>query len=219
MKYIIMCGGTYTEWQTPRQLCRINGETLVERTIRLLRKCHVRMKDIAISSNDPAFEHFGVPVLKHNNTYTANHSRVQGSWLEAFYPTSEPVTYLFGDVVFSRDAIRTIVKTKTDSIELFASAPPFSPMYCKPWAEPFALKVQDQALLRSSINRAWEIHQMGLWMRQPIMWELWQVIKQTPINVINYKNYTAINDFTCDIDDEEDVERIIERMAEYGKAD
>ena len=36
--------------------------------------------------------------------------------------------------------------------------------------------------------------------RHPIAWELWQIIKQTPINYIDYKNYTVINDYTCDID-------------------
>ena len=26
MKYIIMCGGDYKKWKTPKQLIRINGE-------------------------------------------------------------------------------------------------------------------------------------------------------------------------------------------------
>ena len=37
MKYIIMCGGHYKKWETPRQLIMVNGEHLVGRTIRLLR--------------------------------------------------------------------------------------------------------------------------------------------------------------------------------------
>lgn len=38
MKYIIMCGGDYDEFETPKQLSIIKGETLVERTIRLLKQ-------------------------------------------------------------------------------------------------------------------------------------------------------------------------------------
>ena len=38
MKYIIMCGGKYSNFQTPKQLIEINGERLVDRTIRLLRE-------------------------------------------------------------------------------------------------------------------------------------------------------------------------------------
>lgn len=36
MKYVIMCGGYYEQWKTPKQLQIVNGEALVERTIRLL---------------------------------------------------------------------------------------------------------------------------------------------------------------------------------------
>ena len=36
--------------------------------------------------------------------------------------------------------------------------------------------------------------------RHPIAWELWMVIKRTPLNVIDFDNYTVINDYTCDID-------------------
>ena len=40
MRYIIMCGGTYPKWgDTPRQLLKLpSGETIVGRTIRLLRE-------------------------------------------------------------------------------------------------------------------------------------------------------------------------------------
>ena len=40
------------------------------------------------------------------------------------------------------------------------------------------------------------------------MWELWQVIQATPLNHIDYSNYTVINDYTCDIDCPEDIELI-----------
>ena len=30
MKYIIMCGGKYTEFETPRHLIKVNGEELVD---------------------------------------------------------------------------------------------------------------------------------------------------------------------------------------------
>ena len=42
-----MCGGEYTSWSEPRQLIEYKGETLVGRTIRLLREQGV--DDIAIS--------------------------------------------------------------------------------------------------------------------------------------------------------------------------
>ena len=206
MKYIIMCGGTYKKWETPRQLMKICGEPIVARTIRLLREQGI--DDIAISSNNPIFEQFGVPVLNHDNDFIVSKELdAVGYWVDAFYPTDEPVCYLFGDVVYSPRAIQTIIETETDDIEFFGSAPPFSKDYIKPWAEPFALKVVNTDHLKHAISLTKQYAERGLFKRHPIMWELWQVIQATPLNHINYGNYTAINDYTCDVDYAEDVKQ------------
>ena len=212
MKYIIMCGGRYDHWQTPKQLSLIQGEPIVARTIRLLRENNIN--DIAISSNNPIFEQFGVPVLKHENKYhaTKQNTIAEGYWYEAFYPIDEPVCYIFGDVVFSFNAIQIIARTKTEAIQFFASAPPFDVKYIKPWAEPFALKVVDTHLLHDSIQKVKKYNEQGLFKRRPIMWELWQVIKGTPLNKIDYTNYVVINDYTCDIDEEKDIRHIERNM-------
>ena len=206
MKYIIMCGGTYKRWETPRQLTEVCGEPLVARTIRLLKEAGI--SDIAISSDNPIFEQFGVPILKHDNRYVGYGNENNGRWTDAFYPTDEPTCYIFGDVVFSPEAIKTIIETETDDIEFFASAPPFAPEYIKPWAEPFALKVVNTEHLKHTINLTKQYQDRGMFKRKPIMWELWQVIQATPLNHIDYGNYTVINDYTCDVDCAEDIELI-----------
>lgn len=204
MRYIIMCGGTYHEWETPRQLIEINGESIVARTIRLLRENGV--KDIAISSDNPVFEQFGVPVLKHDNDFVVYAPwKTSGYWCDAFYPTDEPVCYIFGDVVFSPEAIKAIVETNTTDIEFFASAPPFAPDYPKPWAEPFALKVANTDHLKHAISLTKQYADQGLFNRKPIMWELWQVIQAAPLNYIDFGSYVVINDYTCDIDEPHEV--------------
>lgn len=205
MRYIIMCGGVYRGWEIPKQLTDINGETVVERTIRLLRENNIT--DIAISSNNPAFEGLGVPVLHHENNYnTWAYNQSTGYWCEAFYPTEEPTCYIFGDVVFTEDAIQTIINTETDDIEFFASAPPFNRYYPKSSAEPFALKVVNTEHLRKAIIACKLCADYGYFKRKPIMWELWQIIKYTPLNIIDYTNYTVINDYTSDIDGPGDIE-------------
>lgn len=205
MKYIIMCGGTYTKWKQPKQLTEINGEPLVGRTIRLLKDNGVT--DIAISSHDERFEQFGVPVLKHDNPFVVDYNRTtSGCWYDAFYPTDDPVCYLLGDVFFSPWAMKTIVETKVKHIELFASAPPFAPEYPKPWAEPFALKVMEPDLLRAGVDMVRMLDEQGAFNRNPIMWELWSCITGYEINSIDYSSYHAINDYTCDVDDEGDAE-------------
>ena len=122
-----------------------------------------------------------------------------------FYPTDEPVCYIFGDVVFSPEAIKTIVETETDDIEFFASAPPFAPGYPKKYAEPFALKVVNTGHLKRAIELTKQYADQGRFKRRPIMWELWQVIQGSTLNHIDYSSYVVINDYTCDIDDPKDL--------------
>lgn len=207
MKYIIMCGGKYNGWSTPRWLVRVNGEPLVERTIRLLRQNGV--EDIAISSNHNCFDYLDVPILKHDNEYTCGYSTSKYNkhfWLYAFYPSDIPTCYILGDVLFSPEAIKKIVETETSDIEFFASAPPFAKNYPKHHAEPFAFKAQNIKHFLQCVEDAKMLYRCGK-LKRCISWELWQVIKGTKLNRIDYTNYIAINDYTCDIDSTEDINR------------
>ena len=197
-----MAGGHYRKWDRPRQLIEYKGEPIIARTIRLLKENGI--KDIAISSNNDVFKDFGVPLLKHENDYDAwGYNDNTGYWCNAFYPTNDPACYVFGDVVFSDNAIRQIVNYKTDSIMLFGSKEPFASDYPKVYIEPFAFKVQDQNLLHWAIKEVKRLDSVGAFNRKPIAWELWSVICGTNPNTIN-NSYVAINDYTCDIDNPEE---------------
>lgn len=212
MRYIIMAGGHYEQWKTPRHLLEIHGETIVGRTIRLLRENGI--EDIAISSDNPAFDRFDVPVLHHRNIYTARaYNDMDGYWCDAFYPTDEPACYLFGDVIFSPAAIKKIIGTQTDAIEFFASARPFAKEYPKNWVEPFAFKVRDQRLFRKYIEEI-KARADECW-RKPIAWELWALIKGRRIDIDDRTiDYTVINDYTCDIDSKDEIPELERRIKE-----
>ena len=190
-----MCGGWACNCNEPKHFYKYKGKAIVERTVALLHKYGI--EDIAITTSPHKAEMysvFGVEVIP----YEANNRPFE--WIDAFYPTDEPVCYIFGDVVFSDNAIKTIVETETDDIEFFASAPPFAPEYPKKWAEPFAFKVADQKHFKQSIQTVRECKNQHVWYRHPISWELWQIVKMTPPNRIIYDNYVVINDYTCDVD-------------------
>lgn len=210
MKYIIMAGGKYDKFKMPKQLLKVNGEVIIERTIRLLKENGI--KDIFISTNNPAFDYlWDIPKLKHDNSYETKDGKLYGYWVDAFYPTDEPTCYIFGDVYFSEEAIKTIINTKTEDIELFGSMPPLAKNYIKNHIEPFALKVINTNHLKESIQKTKELADKGKFWRFPIMWELWTVIKDVPLQTKPDEyiyNYTAINDYTTDVDDADDVIKI-----------
>lgn len=213
MKYIIMCGGKYRKWDTPRQLLTVKGEPIVARTIRLLKENGIT--DIAISTNNDVFEQFGVPLLRHKNSYdTIDYNISRGHWCDAFYPLDEPACYLFGDVVYSPEAIKTIIDTETEDIMFFGSAPPFAPNYPKTYVEPFAFKVVNQSHLRRAVEDVKRLDAAGRFRRKPIAWEVWNVISRGPdgdVNNIDYNSYISINDYTCDIDKPEET-KILGRL-------
>ena len=198
MKYIILCGSNHSQINgVPRQLVTINGERVLDRTIRLLRENGV--DDISVTAMDPAFDSVDANIIRYDSS---------GAWIKCFYLTDDPVTYIFGDVYFSPAAVKKIVETETDSVAFFASAPPFSAEYSKPWAEPFAFKVADVKLFHESVEKVETFRKQARFRRDPIAWETWQVIKNTPLNIIDYNNYTVINDYTSDIDCESDIEKL-----------
>ena len=216
MKYIIMCGGHYTKWEKPRQLLEVKGEPIIARTIRLLRECGV--DDIAISTQDKRFEPFGVPILTHENDYCYIKwgAPCFGQWCNAFYPTNEPTCYIFGDVIFSPEAIRTIVDYHTDDIMFFGSKRPFAPEYPKDHVEPFAFKVANTEHLKSACQEVKELDRLGMYKLKPIAWEVWFAVCgadpcENREDMVNEKAraYVAINDYTCDIDYPYEVKQIL----------
>lgn len=219
MRYIIMCGGDYTDhWKTPKPLLEINGEKLVERTIRLLRENGIT--DIAISSNDPVYEYLGIPILHHKNEYThtyyATQKKSSNAWLNAYYPTEEPACYLHGDVYFTDEAIEKIVKAEVKDT-LFI---------CTRWTmkEPLGYKVQNQEKFRKAINDLLKMIDEGRFETDPISWNLYRKLNNLKLVYHGYGNdifetngeFLEIKDFTNDVDYEKDIPIILKNIENYN---
>ena len=207
MKYIILADSKNThEFETPRQLTKINGEPLVARTVRLLKQNGI--KDILITSHDKRFDNLGAkryePLHNDYDPFT-----LEGYWLNA-YPEellTEPVCFLCGDVYFSEHAIKTIVKTQTDSTLFFCAFENDNPKYIKEWDEPLGYKVVDYELFKRKIAETKKLKDEKVCWREPVVWELYRVIQGQNVNEHKMtKGYLAINDESCDIDSVEDIE-------------
>ena len=199
MKIIIMCGGVYDNFTTPKQLSVIKGEPLVERTIRLLKEHH--QNEIYISSNNPLFEKYG-NVLHHNNSYKVENGVVKGYWLDAYYPLEEPCIYLHGDVYYTEDAIEKILNLNP-KVNTFIGNEVARNKEHKNWGEPFGWIVVNQKEFRDGINKTNKLQDEGKLERgYAISWELYRVLNNLDPNkqYINDDTYLSIDDETIDID-------------------
>ena len=209
MKYVIMCGGTYKDFSQPKALTEVNGEKLIDRTIRLLIKESVSLDDIKISSNNEKMNEYGVThlveVLHHENVYVEGETE-NGYWLDAFYPMDEPVCYLFGDVYYTTRGIHEIVTLRDSGNVLFATRNDD----LKKWDEPLAYKVYDTEEFRNGIYDVKMMHRMGLCRRHPIVWELYRYLNNLDINVHAVKpaTFVEVMDGGMDIDKPEEAKKV-----------
>ena len=218
MKYIILSDSNNIEpFIEPRQLSKINGETIVGRTIRLLKENGIC--DITITSHDKRFDNLGAKRYESkNNNYNAIEKT--GYWLNAFpiELLKEPVTFLLGDVYYSENAIKTIVESETDSTLFFCSdkTKGYDKKYIKKHDEPFGYKVVDTELFKEHIEKVKKMYDEEKTRRHPIVWELYRSINGIDVNTHSLTtNYIAINDETCDIDRVEDIDLIRIKVGDY----
>jgi choline kinase len=205
-----MCGGEYKIFQTPKHLSVINGERLVDRTIRLLKENGV--KDIYISSNNPIFDTCGVPRLEHTNTYVNNGKSNTGYWLDAFYKVNEPVCYIWGDVYFTDNAIKTIVNYKTNKNIFFGTSDALNE-YHNNWGEPFAYIVNDYISFYKGIDDVKKLKDEGKCIREPVVWELYRYLHGLDINVQRITtDYVCIDDGTMDVDSPKELEELKSKL-------
>lgn len=206
MEYIIMCGGEYKHFTTPKQLLEVKGEVIVERTIRLLKENGVT--DIYISSNDPRFDKYAPRLENKENNFVVDKGKTIGYWLDAFYPIGEPCCYIFGDVYFSPDAIKTIVEYNSTENILFGNSVAKNEEH-QNWGEPFAYKVNKYDEFMNGVKAVKKLYDEGKVKRHPIVWELYRYLHNLDINVQRITtDYVCIDDYTIDIDSPERIDKI-----------
>ena len=202
-KYVILACSNDRTFDVPRQLVEINGEKIIERTIRLLRENGIN--DITITARGNYFDYLDVKIYKPTSTY--DYINKIGYWLDAF-PNDlleDKVCFIWGDVYFSSDAINKIVKTDCCENLFFCSHDNTSKYYIKEYDEPFAYKIVDTNLFKKHIEIVKKLYNEGYTIRHPIVWEVYRSMNGIDVNKhLMTKNYVAINDITCDIDSYKD---------------
>ena len=203
-KYIILAKGGHKGFTEPRQLTKINGERILDRTIRLLKENGI--KDIIVTGN---YTDIDAKVIDpEGNTY--EYDTDKGYWLDAFKGIIGNYTYIWGDVYFTDEAIKTIVETKVKENTLFCTDEKV-----KGWNEPLAYKIVNKDKFEKSIETCKRMYDNGKAKRNPIIWEVYRIENGININKHILKdNVIMINDETTDIDSPRDIAKLKYKIGE-----
>ena len=192
MKYIIMADGKGTRWNNyhniPKHLIEIDGETLLARTVRLLRENDARA-DIVITSHDPRYEVPGARRYEPQN----NHLEIDRFTEELI---ADDVCFLYGDTFYSESVIQKIADTPAEKLLFFGNERSI-----------VAIKVADGALFRQHVDRVRALFLAGK-IEKCIGWQVYQSFEGLPFGEKTIAAaYILIQDGTEDFNSSADYNR------------
>ena len=192
MKYIIMADGEGTRWNNyhniPKHLIEIDGETLLTRTVRLLRENDARA-DIVITSHDPRYEVPGARRYEPQN----NHLEIDRFTEELI---ADDVCFLYGDTFYSESVIQKIADTPAEKLLFFGNERSI-----------VAIKVADGALFRQHVDRVRALFLAGK-IEKCIGWQVYQSFEGLPFGEKTIAaDYILIQDGTEDFNSPADYNR------------
>lgn len=208
MRVFILCAGDGARWDEylgiPKQHIRIGGETLLERTVRLVKSHDLR--DIRIVAHDPRM---GVPGC---GLVTPRSSRFTAETLLSVIPRQKiRAVFLLGDVFYSERTMSAILTCRSD-LRVFG----------RPWpsfwsgrthGEIFAIAFDSprRDLIR---NACTSTIQRGLAGGRGNLWNLYQALIGAPFDSKKFESplFTIIDDITEDFDTPSEYENMIDRF-------
>ncbi len=191
MKYIIMADGKGTRWNNygniPKHFIQVNGETLLARTVRLLKELEPDCR-VIITSHDPRYEVPGA--VRHepkNNVLEID--RFTEELIE------DDVCFLYGDTYYSEESAETIVAAPAEDLLFFGNRRSI-----------VAVKVKDSAVFRKHVTRVRELFLKGV-IDRCIGWQVYQSFMGLPFGEKKIAGkYVILEDETRDFNSPQDFE-------------
>ncbi|MCL1799225.1 MAG: 2-C-methyl-D-erythritol 4-phosphate cytidylyltransferase [Eggerthellaceae bacterium] len=194
MKYIIMADGKSDRWDNylsvPKHFIEIDGEPIIERTIRLLH-AYDQKSEVIVTSHNKDYELAG-----------STRYEPLDNTLEVDRFTRELIVddtcFLYGDTYYTEDAIRRIIQTEAEDILFFGNRDSI-----------VAIKIKDGALFEEHVDRVRGLFLIGA-IEHCIGWQVYQSFQGLPFNGKGIADkYILFNDKTMDFNDPEDYLRKI----------
>ena len=179
-----------------KYLVEIDEEPIFARTIRLLKDNKV--KEIYLSTNNEDLQDYPEYYYAENKT---------GTELDRFYNTKdlwdrkENIIYLYGDVYYTKEAMKTICKTKVQNFLAFGRYGGVKTTSFKS-NELFAIKVRDKHLFSAAVDKVYDLYKKGE-IKHCQGWQVYRVMLELPPGrggKPNFKKLIIIDDITTDFD-------------------
>lgn len=169
-----MADGEGVRWNnyknTPKQLIRVEGETLLERTVRLLKK-HDNNCDIIITSHNPMFEVEGA--LRYepkNNKFEID--RFTEELIE------DNICFLYGDTYYTEDAISKIIYLDVTDLLFFGTQKSI-----------VAIKIKNSKIFKYHVERVRKLFCDGI-IKQCKGWQVYRSFSN-----ISFENEMVLDNF------------------------
>lgn len=199
-----MANGRGTRWDghlgIPKQLLKVNGETLLQR---ITRQVHEQCEDaeVIISSSNPKMEAFGA--LR----YEPETNEIE---LDRFVPEllQDGVTFLYGDTFYLDSAVERIVGASDDGLEFFGDDRSIVAVHCA-----------ESAVMRKHVEAVRDAYLSGK-IEKCIGWQVYQSYEGLPYGRNRIEgHFVDLTGLTAGFNSPDDHAQFMSRSVHAGTAD
>jgi len=220
IKVVIICAGEATRWgnylNTPKHIITIEGECLLDSTVRLFKERGVTDIHIVVKQPDPRYEVTGASQYVADINYEDNADADKFLSSKALWSLTDRTIVVYGDIYLSDEGADKIVSYTNREWRLFCR-PHASRITGTPWGDCFAqsfypehLEEHERALHRiAQLYKDGHLKRCGGWEHYR---EMCGVTKGFP-----RQRMVVIDDWSDDFDYPEDYERWITRWNKVKK--
>ncbi len=219
-RVVIMAAGSGQRWGNylgvPKQFAPVDGEAIIERTIRLLKERDINQIIITTPKGGTP----EIPLIPGTGQFRSKNDEVE---IDRFWGArdlvDQPVIFLYGDVYYTEKAIDTILKEEKEKGWHFWGRQRVSPT--KPYGEIFAVKANEFVMDQVSDIR-FLFQEKDI--RRCIAWELFARCSGISFDGMfiadpneKYTHFTNINDRTDDFDQPEEYKMWLDYWSKVDK--
>ena len=227
MRILIACSGNASRWKNylnvPKHLIEIDGEKLLNRTVRLIKEKVRQHHEIFVVAHDNLYKIDGTTLIRPELTQLEKEQYCENPFIcvsKKWWNDKGMTIILFGDVFFTKNAIDIIFNhlQQPHQYTFFGRADKSSFTLC-PYGEIFGLSFSNNFIPKMSdtVDKLKILKDSGK-IKRFITWEVYRYLQSIELDKhIVKNNFVQIDDFTEDFDFPIDYDRWIKQWTNQRK--